>query len=144
MNRREQLEFEISSRSDWSVTALNEFLGGLTAQDFVNVYEFGGLDMALDWDDNLPRLMELTGLASDPEVEIFPGYKTSLLGFYDTIGMFIASDREERALSVEDKFKRDQVMDAFLESQERIRELFAGKETRIAKIVRERREAEGK
>lgn len=118
-----RLELEISSKSDWTTKALDESFGGLTPQDFVNIYELGELYMniGIDADDSFVKLGELTGLDPTLEIKLSPAYGTSLLGLYDTIGGLIASDRENQALTPDEQFKRDQTADAFLEAQQEIR-----------------------
>ncbi len=119
----EELELEISSKSDWTTKALDECFGALAAQDFVNIYELGNLylDIGMEGDDSFAKLGELTGLDSSLEFNLSPTYRTSLLGLYDTIGALIASDREYQALTPDEQFKRDQTADAFLEVQQEIR-----------------------
>lgn len=118
-----RLELEISSKSDWSTKALDESFGGLTPQDFVNIYELGELymDIGIDADDSFVKLGELTGLDPTLEIKLSPTHTTSLLGLYDTIGGLITSDRENQALTPDEQFKREQTADAFLEAQQEIR-----------------------
>jgi len=119
----EKLELEISSKSDWTTKALDECFGALAAQDFVNIYELGNLymDTLDDYEEGIAKLGKLTGLDPTLEFKLSPTYTTTLLGLYDTIGGLIAGDREFRALTPEQQFKRDQVADAFLEAQQEIR-----------------------
>lgn len=125
MDRAEiaRLELEISSKSDWSTKALDECFGALTPQDFVNIYELGEryMDIGIDGDDSFIKLGELTGLDPTLQFKLSPTYTTSLLGLYDTIGALIASDREYQALTPDERFKRDQIADGFLEVQQEIR-----------------------
>ncbi len=123
-NKIAKLELEISSKSDWTTKALEPDFGGLAPQDFVNIYELGNLylDIGMEGDDSFAKLGELTGLDSSLEFNLSPTYRTSLLGLYDTIGGFIATDREERAMTPDELFKREQTADAFLEAQQKIRE----------------------
>ena len=118
-----RLELEISSKSDWTTKALEPDFGGLTPQDFVNIYELGNLylDIGIDGDDSFVKLGELTGLDATLEFKLSPTYTTSLLGLYDTIGGLIASDREYNSLTPDERFKREQTADAFLEAQQEIR-----------------------
>ena len=122
-NKIARLELEISSKSDWTTKALDECFGALTPQDFVNIYELGNLylDIGMEGDDSFAKIGELTGLDSSLEFNLSPTYRTSLLGLYDTIGALIASDREYQALTPDERFKRDQTADAFLEVQQEIR-----------------------
>jgi len=122
-NKIARLELEISSKSDWTTKALDECFGALTPQDFVNIYELGNLylDIGMEGDDSFAKLGELTGLDPALEFNLSPTYRTSLLGLYDTIGALIASDREYQALTPDERFKRDQTADAFLEVQQEIR-----------------------
>ena len=122
-NKIAKLELEISSKSDWTTKALEPDFGGLTPQDFVNIYELGNLylDIGIDGDDSFVKLGELTGLDPASELKLSPTYTTSLLGLYDTIGGLIASDREFQALTPDERFKREQTADAFLEAQQEIR-----------------------
>ena len=120
-----RLELEISSKSDWTTKAFEPDFGGLEPQDFVNIHDLGNLYMDLfGWDncdEGFAKLGELTGLDHKLEFKISPTYSTSLLGLYDTIGALIASDREYQALTPDERFKRDQTADAFLEVQQEIR-----------------------
>jgi hypothetical protein len=124
-NKIARLELEISSKSDWTAKGLEPDFGALTPQDFVNIHELGNLYMDLfGWDncdEGFAKLGELTGLDHTLEFKISPTYSTSLLGLYDTIGALIASDREYQALTPDERFKRDQTADAFLEVQEEVR-----------------------
>jgi len=122
-NKIAQLELEISTKSDWSTNAFDECFGALGPQDFVNIYELGELyaEMGIDGDDAFAKIGELTGLDPTLEFKLSPIYTTSLLGLYDTIGYLIAADREFQALTPEQKFKREQTADAFLEMQQEIR-----------------------
>jgi hypothetical protein len=122
-NKIANLELEISARSDWSTKALEPDFGGLVPQDFVNIYDLGNLylDIGMDGDDSFAKLGELTGLDPALEFNLSPTYRTSLLGLYDTIGGFIATDREEQAMTPEELFKIEQTADAFLEAQQEIR-----------------------
>jgi len=122
-NKIAQLELEISSKSDWTTKALDECFGGLGPQDFVNICELGELylDIGIDADDAFIKLGELTGLDPALEFKLSPTYTTSLLGLYSTIGGLILSDREFRALTPEEQFKREQTADAFLEAQQVVR-----------------------
>jgi hypothetical protein len=122
-NKIARLELEISSKSDWTTKALDECFGALTPQDFVNIYELGNsyLDIGMEGDDSFAKIGELTGLDPALEFNLSPTYRTSLLGLYDTIGALIASDREYQALTPDERFKRDQTADAFLEVQQEIR-----------------------
>ena len=118
-----RLELEISSKSDWTTKALDDSFGELVPQDFVNIYELGELylDIGMDADDSFAKLGELTGLDPALEFNLSPTYRTSLLGLYDTIGGHIATDRKEQAMTPEELFKRRQVADAFLETQQELR-----------------------
>ena len=118
-----RLELEISSKSDWTTKAFEPDFGGLEPQDFVNIYELGEryMDIGIDGDDSFIKLGELTGLDPTLQFKLSPTYTTSLLGLYDTIGALIASDREYQALTPDERFKRDQTADAFLEVQQEIR-----------------------
>ena len=118
-----RLELEISSKSDWTTKAFEPDFGGLGPQDFVNIYELGEryMDIGIDGDDSFIKLGELTGLDPTLQFKLSPTYTTSLLGLYDTIGALIASDREYQALTPDERFKRDQTADAFLEVQQEIR-----------------------
>jgi len=122
-NKIARLELEISSKSDWTTKGLEPDFGALTPQDFVNIYELGNLylDIGMEGDDSFAKIGELTGLDHTLEFKISPTYSTSLLGLYDTIGALIASDREYQALTPDERFKRDQTADAFLEIQQEIR-----------------------
>lgn len=122
-NKIAQLELEISTKSDWSTKAFDECFGALGPQDFVNIYELGELylDLGIDGDDAFAKIGELTGLDPTLEFKLSPTYTTSLLGLYDTIGALIAADREFQALTPEQKFRREQAADAFLEVQQAIR-----------------------
>ena len=122
-NKIAKLELEISSKSDWTTKALEPDFGGLTPQDFVNIYELGEryMDIGIDGDDSFIKLGELTGLDPTLQFKLSPTYTTSLLGLYDTIGALIASDREYQALTPDEQFKREQTADAFLEAQQEIR-----------------------
>jgi hypothetical protein len=122
-NKIAKLELEISSKSDWTTKALEPDFGGLVPQDFVNIYELGNLylDIGMDGDDSFAKLGELTGLDPILEFNLSPTYRTSLLGLYDVIGGFIATDREEQVMTPEELFKREQTADAFLEAQQEIR-----------------------
>lgn len=119
-----RLELEISSKSDWTTKAFEPDFGGLTPQDFVNIYKLGELymDIGIDGDDSFIKLGELTGLDPTLEIKLSPTYTTTLLGLYDTVGGLITSDRENQALTPNEQFKREQTADAFLEVQQEIRE----------------------
>ena len=118
-----RLELEISSKSDWTTKAFEPDFGGLTPQDFVNIYELGNLylDIGIDGDDSFVKLGELTGLDPTLEIKLSPTYTTTLLGLYDTVGGLITSDRENQALTPNEQFKREQTADAILEAQHEIR-----------------------
>lgn len=122
-NKIAQLELEIISKSDWSTKALDESFGGLEPQDFVNIYELSELymDIGIDADDVFIKIGELTGLDPALEFKLSPTYTTNLLGLYSTIGGLIASDRETQSLTPDERFRREQTADAFLEAQQEIR-----------------------
>ena len=123
MEKIQRLELEISSKLDWSTKALDDSFGGLVPQDFVNIYELCDLymDIGIDADDAFAKLSELTGLDLAPQFNLSPTYGTNLLGLYATIGGFIASDREYNSLTPDERFRSEQVADAFLEVQQEVR-----------------------